>query len=152
MPMITDKRNDIEHLTEVLIAQLKYHEELLQCTCELKEMVTEDYDSDRMDKIIHERGLLIDRITSSKKYYDSVKENINFADNNIGNSYTETLLQQIRHVLNTTVTLDAENISLVKEYMKDITLNLEKIQENRHFINDLKKHNSNQPLFVDVCG
>lgn len=150
--MITGKKNDIEHLTEVLIAQLKYHEELLQCACELKETFTENYNSDRMDKIIHERGLLIDRITSSKKYYDSIKETINFADNNVGNSNTETLLQQIRRVLNTTVTLDAENISLVKEHMKDITLNLEKIQENRHFINDLKKHNSNQPLFVDVCG
>lgn len=149
--MITKKTKNTENLIEILTTHLKYHEELLNYTCKLKEMLTENCDSDRMDRIIYERGLLIDRITSSKKYYDSIKESVNFTDN-IWKSNTETLLQQIRQLLNTTVTIDAENISLAKDYTKDITLNLEKIQENRHFINDLKKHHSNTPLFVDVCG
>src|SRR3989304_9065985 len=149
--MPSDETNNIEKVIETLTLQLKYYKELLVHTGVLKEMLVKDCNEDSLSKKMEERGLLIDKIISSKKYYDSIKECADSADNK-GKAGTDKLLQEIKQILNSVVIFDTENIALIKNYIKDITFNLEKIQESKHLVNDLKKHMSNSPVFVDVCG
>ena len=149
--MLSDETNNIDKVIEILTLQLKYYKELFVHTGVLKEMLMKNCNEDILSKKMEERGLLIDKIISSKKYYDSIKECTDSADNRV-KACTDKLLQEIQQILNSVVIFDTENIALIKNYIKDITFNLEKIQESKHFVNDLKKHMSNSPVFVDVCG
>ena len=149
--MPSDETNNIEKVIEILTLQLKYYKELFVHTSEIKEILIKNCNEDILSKRMEERGLLIDKIISSKKYYDSIKECADSADNK-GKACTDKLLQEIQQILNSVVMLDTDNIALIKNYIKDITFNLEKIQDSKHFVNDLKKHMSNSPVFVDVCG
>ena len=149
--MLSDETNNIEKVIEILTLQLKYYKELFVHTSEIKEILIKNCNEDILSKRMEERGLLIDKIISSKKYYDSIKECADSADNK-GKACTDKLLQEIQQILNSVVIFDTENIALIKNYIKDITFNLEKIQESKHFVNDLNKHMSNSPVFVDVCG
>ncbi len=147
----SDETNNVEKAIEILTIQLKYYKELFVHTGALKDMLVKDCNEDILSKKMEERGLLIDKIISSKKYYDSIKECADSADNKV-KACTDKLLQEIQQILNSIVISDAENIALIKNYIKDITFNLEKIQESKHLVNDLKKRMSNSPVFVDVCG
>ncbi len=149
--MLSDETDKTEKVIEILTIQLKYYKELFVHTSVLKEMLMKNCNEDILSKKMEERGLLIDKIISSKKYYDSIKEYTNYADNRV-KACTDKLLQEIQQILNSVVIFDTENIALIKNYIKDITLNLEKIQESKHLVNDLKKDMSNSPVFVDVCG
>jgi len=149
--MLSDETDKTEKVIEILTIQLKYYKELFVHTSVLKEMLMKNCNEDILSKKMEERGLLIDKIISSKKYYDSIKECTNYADNRV-KACTDKLLQEIQQILNSVVIFDTENIALIKNYIKDITLNLEKIQESKHLVNDLKKDMSNSPVFVDVCG
>ena len=148
---LSDETNNIEKVIEILTLQVKYYKELFVHTSEIKEILIKNCNEDILSKRMEERGLLIDKIISSKKCYDSIKECADAADNK-GKACTNKLLQEIQQILNSVVIFDTENIALIKNYIKDITFNLEKIQESKHFVNDLKKHMSNSPVFVDVCG
>ena len=148
---LSDETNKIDKVIEILTLQLKYYKELFVHTSEIKEILIKNCNEDILSKRMEERGLLIDKIISSKKYYDSIKECADAADNK-GKACTDKLLQEIQEILNSVVVFDRENIALINNYIKDITFNLEKIQESKHFVNDLKKHMSNSPVFVDVCG
>ena len=148
---LSDETNKIDKVIEILTLQLKYYKELFVHTSVLKEMLIKDCNEEILSKKMEERGLLIDKIISSKKYYDSIKECADSADNRV-KACTDKLLQEIQQILNSVVMLDTDNIALIKNYIKDITFNLEKIQDSKHFVNDLKKHMSNSPVFVDVCG
>lgn len=149
--MLTDETNSIEKVIEILTLQLQLHKELHGRTRELKEMLTGNCNEDLLCNKYEQRGLLINKIASLKKDYDSAKECVNSADNR-GKANTDKLLQEIQQMLNSIVILDTENIALLNNCIKDITYNLEKIQESKHFVNDLKKHMSNPPVFVDACG
>ncbi len=149
--MLSDEKNKVEKVIEILTIQLKYYKELFVHTGVLKEMLMKNGNEDILSKKMEERGVLIDKIISSKKYYDSIKECADSADNK-GKACTDKLLQEIQQILNSVVILDTENIALIKNYIKDITFNLEKIQESKHFVNALKKNMSNSPVLVDVCG
>ena len=149
--MFSDETNKIEKVIETLTLQLKYYKELFVHTSVLKEMLIKDCNEDILSKKMEERGLLIDKIISSKKYYDSIKECADSADNKV-KACTDKLLQEIQQILNSIVIFDAENIALINNYIKDITFNLRKIQESKHFVNALKKNMSNSPVLVDVCG
>ncbi len=149
--MLSDETNNIDKVIEILTLQLKYYKELFVHTGVLKEMLIKNCNEDILSRKMEERGLLIDKIISSKKYYDSIKECTNYADNRV-NACTDKLLQEIQQILNSVIIFDTENIALIKNYIKDITFNLEKIQESKHLVNDLKKDMSNSPVFVDVCG
>ena len=62
------------------------------------------------------------------------------------------LLHQIHQLLNSTIIHDAENTSLIKDHIKDITCNLEKIQEGKHLINNEKKCVEMLPSLIDISG
>ena len=149
--MITDETNSIDNVIEILTLLLLLHKELHERTSELNEMLTDNCNEDHLCNKYEERGLLIAKIASLKKDYNSVKECVNSADNR-EKATTDKLLQEIQQMLDSIVILDTENIALLNNCIKDITYNLEKIQESKHFVNGLKKHISNSPAFVDVCG
>ena len=58
--------NNRSKIIEILTAQLKYHQELHRYTCKLKETLLENCNTDLLDKTMNERGLLIDKLISSK--------------------------------------------------------------------------------------
>ena len=144
--------NNRSKIIETLTAQLEYHQELHRYTCKLREALTEYSDADVLEKIMHGRGLLIDKLISSKKYYDSIKESCGFADNSTWKSCVNELLHQINTLLKATIIHDAENTSLIKNHIKDITGNLEKIQEGKHLINNERKCVETLPSLIDICG
>jgi len=144
--------NNYDEIIEILTTQLKYHQELLRYTCKIKETLTENCNADLLDKTMNERGLLIDKLISSKKYYDSIKESSSFADNSTWKASVDVLLHQIHELLNSTIIHDAENTCLIKDHIKDITDNLEKIQEGKHLINNERKCVEILPSLVDICG
>lgn len=143
---------DIEKTINILATQLEYHKALLRNTCEMKTMLSENCVGDLFEEKVKERGLLINNISSSKKYFDSVKECLSFADNIKWKPQANDLLQQIQQSLDATVSVNAEIVILIKQCIKEITFNLEKIQDGKHLLSDLGKHISNTPSFVDVCG
>lgn len=144
--------NNYDEIIEILTTQLKYHQELHRYTCKLKEMLLENCNADLLEKTMHERGLLIDKLISSNKYYDSIKESSSFADNSIWKASVDVLLHQIHQLLNSTIIHDAENTCLIRDHIKDITYNLEKIQEGKHLINNEKKCVEMLPSLIDICG
>ena len=150
--IFADKINDGEKIIEILTTQLKYHQELLRDTSKFKELLTENSNEDLLDKAIRERGLLIDKIASSNKYYYSIKESCRFADNSNWKTSMDELLQNIRQLWNSTVIINADNIALIRDHIKEITSNLEKIQEGKHLVNNEKKCIEILPSLVDVCG
>ncbi|MDO8744495.1 MAG: hypothetical protein Q7J76_05270, partial [Candidatus Brocadiaceae bacterium] len=119
--------NNYNEIIEILTTQLQYHQELLRYTCKIKETLIENCNTDLLDKTMNERGLLIDKLISSKKYYDSIKESSRFADNSTWKASVDVLLHQIHELLNSTIIHDAENTCLIRDHIKDITDNLEKI-------------------------
>ena len=150
--MLSDETNNIEKVIEILTIQLKYYKELFVHTSELKEMLMKNCNEDILSKKMEERGLLIDKLISSKKYYDSIKESSSFADNSIWKTSVDVLLHQIHQLLNSTIIHDAENTCLIRDHIKDITYNLEKIQEGKHLLNNERKCFEFLPSLVDICG
>lgn len=148
-----EKIKEVGEIIDTLILYLENHKILYQYTEELKKILTEDYDEKLLEEKIKERGLLLDKLISSKKYLDSVKINLDSSDNNIWKLQVEELSQQIKQILEATVSLDAENVSLMKRRIKDITLNLEKIQDGKYLTNNLKKYTcSISASLIDISG
>ena len=144
--------NNYDEIIEILTTQLKYHQALLRHTCKIKEALTENCNTDILDTTMNERGLLINKLISSKKYYDSIKESSKFADNSTWKARADVLLHQIHELLNSTIIHDAENSCLMKDHINNITDNLEKIQEGKHLINNERKRVEILPSLVDICG
>ena len=139
-------------IIEILTTQLKYHQELLRHTCKIKKTLTGACNTELLDRTMNERGLVIDQLLSSKKYYDSIKESGRFADNSTGKASVDVLTHQIQELLNSTIIHDAENRCLMKEHIRNITDNLEKIQEGKHLIDNERKCVEILPSLVDICG
>lgn len=151
-PHRPEKLKDQEGILSILASQLEDYQLLFIYTSKLKEMLIDDCIGDSLEGIIKARGSLIDKLTTSKKYYDSLKEFSDFADNDERKLQINELIKEIRRLLDDTVSLDAENISLMKQCIKDVTLSLEKIKEGKYFISSLGKHIDNTPSFIDICG
>lgn len=148
---LSQQTKELVDIQELLFSQLEDYNLLLHCTCELKEMLTQGCDEDALWEKIKGRELLIEKLTVSKIHFDSFKEYHDIAGNE-SKFQIKGLLQIIRQLLVATVSLDTENVALMKHRIKDITFNLEKIKEGKCFVSNLKKHNNNTPSFVDVCG
>ncbi len=145
--------NEGVEIIDTLILYLEDHKMLLQYTKELNKILTDGCSEELIEEKTKERGLLLDKLIPSKKYLDSVKKNLDFSDNTIWKLQIEELSQQIRQLLNTTISIDAENISFMKQRIKDITLSLEKIQEGKYLINSLKKYAaSTSASLIDISG
>lgn len=143
---------DIEKIIDIFAALLEDHKTLLHYTCEIKRVLSEDYEENILEEYIKKRGLLLDKIISSAKYHNSIKECRNFADNSKRKTQANGLLQQIQQLIDTTVINDEEITSMIKQRINDITFNLEKIQEGKYLVSNLKNHVSNTPSFIDICG
>ncbi|TVM00010.1 MAG: hypothetical protein CV087_15935 [Candidatus Brocadia sp. WS118] len=118
---------------------------------EIKKALLGDFSENILEDSFKKRGLLLEKMNSSIKNFDSIKEFCNCTDNTGWNSTNETL-QQIKQELNATIVLNEEITSLIKQQINDIISYLEKMQEGRHFINTLKKHLSPTPSLIDIFG
>ena len=148
---LLDKKDDTEEMIKLLTTQLNLYKDIHGLTRELNDLLLNNSNEYIMGSKLEEREQLIETVTSLKREYESVKEWCNSADNNI-KAQRDTLLHEIQHVGNSIGMLDAENIDLIRNCIKNITISLEKIQEGKHLVSNLKKHMCNSPVFVDVCG
>ncbi|MFN3533294.1 MAG: hypothetical protein ACK41Q_12415 [Candidatus Brocadia sp.] len=151
-PYCSEKSREIEAIIDVLSSHLEDYRLLFHYTHELKIMLSKGYAENSLEKIIKERGFLIDKLTISKKYFDSLKKFPDIADNSEWKLQINELLQKIRQLLEAVASIDAENISLIMQCIKDVTLSLEKIKEGKYFVSNLEKHIDNTSSFIDVCG
>lgn len=149
-----EKINDTcREIIDTLLFYLEDHKMLLQYTKELNTILTDGCSEELIEEKIKKRGMLLDKLIVSKKYLDSVKKNLDSSDNTVWKLQIEELSQQIRQLLDTTISLDAESVSLMKQCIKDITLNLEKIQEGKHLVNNLKKYTAGTSAsLIDISG
>lgn len=150
-PIFLENTFNTEGIRDTLTLQANLYREIHSLTRELNELLLNNCGEDILANKLAERGLLINTAATLKKDYDSVKEHVNSADNK-GKAIIDELIREIQDTGNLIGRLDAENIALIKNYLKDITCNLEKIQESKHLVGDLKRHLGNSPAFVDVCG
>ncbi|MEP9412091.1 MAG: hypothetical protein HRF42_11985 [Candidatus Brocadia sp.] len=147
-----EKLKNPEDIQSILASQVEDYQLLFIYTSKLKKMLVKDCIGNSLEEIIKVRGVLIDKLTTSKKYYDSLKEIYDFTDNDERKLQLKELAKKIRQLLEDTVSLNAENISLMKQRIKNIVLSLEKIKEGKCFISNLAKHIDNTPSFIDICG
>lgn len=143
---------DIEKTLNILTILLEDHTTLLYFSQEIKNALSGNCEENILEKKLKERGLLIDKIASSIKYYHSIKTYHIFADTSDCKTQINELIHRIQKLLDNTVLLDKEIISLIKQRVKDIKFNLEKNQVGKHFVSNLKINLGNRPSFVDICG
>lgn len=148
---LSDKKDDTGEMIKLLTTQLHLYKDIHGLTRELNDLLLNNSNDYIMGSKLEEREQLIETVTSLKREYESVKELFHSADNNV-KAQRDTLLQEIQRVGKSIGMLDAENIDLIHNCIKSITISLEKIQEGKHLVSDLKKHRGNSPVFVDVCG
>ncbi len=147
-----EKSKEVKEILNIITKQAEDYHLLFIYTRKLKKMLLEECNEDSLEKIIKERGLLIDKLIASKKYLDTFKEFPHITDHSRWKLQIYTLVQNIRQLLDDIISLDAVNISLMKQCIIDITLSLEKIKEGRHFMSTMEKHIDNTPFYIDVCG
>lgn len=125
---------------------------LFNHTLEIKKALSGNVSENILEDTFKKRGLLLEKMNSSIKKFDSIKEFCDFTDNNGWNSEANETLLQIKQELNAIVVLNEEITSLIKQQISDTMSCLEKIQEGRHFISTLKEHLSPTASLVDIFG
>ncbi len=143
---------DTEKIINILTELLEDYKTLFNYTREIKRTLSENYNENILEKNIIKRGLLINKITSTAKYYNTIKGCSNFADNIKWKARANEVLQEIQQLLDNTILLDNGIASIIKQRIRDVTFDLEKIQEGKHFVDSLKKHFNVTPSFIDICG
>ncbi|HQU31122.1 MAG: hypothetical protein HRU72_05045 [Planctomycetia bacterium] len=143
-----DKRKIIDILSS-LAAEYKI---LLNNTMEIKKVLLGDLNEDILKEAFNTRGLLIKKMNSSIKYYNSIKEFVGPTDSTGWDTEINEPLQKIKKKLNAIVVLNEDIVSLIKQRINEITSSLVKIQEGKHFVGTIKKHYNNTPSLVDLCG
>lgn len=143
-----DKKKIIDMISTLALD----YKALFNHTLEIKKVLSGDLNENIFEDPFIKRGLLLEKINSSTKYYASIKEFCSFTGNTKCNSEVNELLQQIKKELDATVVLNEEITSLIKQHINDIASSLTKIQEGRHFMGALNKHSSNTPPLIDIFG
>ena len=142
----------IEKIINILTILFEDHTTLLYFSQEIKNALSGNCEENILEKKLKERGLLIDKIASSIKYYHSIKTYHNFADTSNCKTQINELIHRIQKLLDSTVLIDKEIMSLIRQRVEDITSNIKINQEGKHFVSTLKKELCNTPSFVDICG
>ncbi|MDR4509106.1 MAG: hypothetical protein MRJ65_12890 [Candidatus Brocadiaceae bacterium] len=148
MENIFDKENTINFLS----TYLKHHERLLDQTYEIKDLLLDNVDEDLLGKKVKERGALVNRIMSSEQRYVSIAKSVNVYKGFVNDAAVKALFQKIQKLLKDILCLDKEVTALVKNNVDTIHANLEKIQDSRHFVNNLKQNGDTSPVFIDIRG
>lgn len=143
---------NIEKIIHILTILLEDHKTLLCFSHEIKSALLENSEENILREKMKERGLMIDKITSSIKYYHSINTYHDFADNSNCEIQINELSHQIQKLLDNAILLDKEIVSLIRQRVEVITSNIEINQEGKHFVSNLKKDLCNTPSFVDICG
>lgn len=143
---------DTEKITNILAGLLEDYKTLFNYTGEIKRVLSEVYDENILEENIIKRGLLINKITSTVQHYNSIKGRSNFADNIKWKSQANEMFQEIQQLLDNTIFLDSGITSMIKQHIRDVTFDLEKIQEGKYFVDSVKRHINVTPAYIDICG
>lgn len=143
---------DIEKIINLLTILLEDHTTLLYFSHEIKSALLENCEETILGKKMKERGLIIDKIASSIKYYHFIKTNHNCVDISNCKTQTNELIHRIQKLLDNTVLLDKEIVSLIIRRVEDIKSNIEINQEGKQYVRNLKNNVCNAPSFIDIFG
>lgn len=143
---------DKKKITDLLSALTSDYRVLFNHTMEIKKVLSNDLGEDIIKATFEKRGLLLEKLNSSIKYYEPINRFCNFADSTGWDSEINELMQQMKQELNAIVVLNEEIVSLIKLRISDITSYLVKIQEGKQYVTTIKMHDSNTPSLVDLCG
>lgn len=142
----------MEKVIAFLGAQLEEYRELVCTTNEIKDALLEGCNVDLLSDKVDKRARLLKALTSAGKDYESMCKIDDFSDNLDLKAHANGVFKEIRVALDSIASADAEIVSLMQKHIHDITLDIEKIQEGKNFMDNLKKQTCNPPVLVDVCG
>lgn len=143
---------DKKKITDLLSALTSDYRALFHHTMEIKKVLLNDLGEDIIKVAFEKRGLLLEKLNSSIKYYEPINKFCHFTDSTGWDSEINELMQQMKQELNAIVVLNEEIVSLIKLRISDITSYLVKIQEGKQYVTTIKMHDSNIPSLVDMCG
>lgn len=143
---------DKKKITDLLSALTSDYRALFNHTMEIKKVLSNDLGEDIIKATFEKRGLLLEKLNLSIKYYEPINKFSHFTDSTGWDSEINELMQQMKQELNAIVVLNEEIVSLIKLRISDITSYLVKIQEGKQYVTTIKMHDSNIPSLVDMCG
>ncbi len=143
---------DKKKITDLLSALTSDYRALFHHTMEIKKVLSNDLGEDIIKATFEKRGLLLEKLNSSIKYYEPINKFCNFTDSTGWDSEINELMQQMKQELNAIVVLNEEIVSLIKLRISDITSYLVKIQEGKQYVTTIKMHERKTPSLVDMCG
>ena len=144
--------NNKEEIVDLLMVQLEDHKALLSCSEEIKKMLLGISDENHLSDKLNERGLLVDKLVLSGERYRELKKNYDTSSDEKLSTFISNVLNQIDLLYKETIDLDSEITSLIRKNIEDVTFNLEKIVDGKHFLNGLKKQVAEPPSIIDICG
>jgi len=142
----------MDEVVEFLRKHVEYCNEILHCTNELKKLLSYDSDEDTLIDKIHQRGMLIERVSKSQVEFDNIFQYLEQTEDYGRKSLAKDLIKKIQHLLYDTSELDKGMKSLIEEKINEINSGLEKVQEGKNFARNLNKQNENNPSFINICG
>lgn len=143
---------DKKKITDLLSVLTSDYRALFHHTMEIKKVLSNDLGEDIIKATFEKRGLLLEKLNSSIKYYEPINKFCNFTDSTGWDSEINELMQQMKQELNAIVVLNEEIVSLIKLRISDITSYLVKIQEGKQYVTTIKMHERKTPSLVDMCG
>ncbi len=146
------EKNNREYIVNLLEAQLEDRKALLSSSEEIKKMLLGTSDESHLPDKVKERGLLVDKLVLSVERYRTLRKSCDVSSDERLSTFVNDVFKQISILYKETVDLDLEIMSLIKKNIDDVTFNLEKIVDGKHFLNDLKKQVGETPSLIDICG
>jgi hypothetical protein len=143
---------DKKKKTEILSALALDYEILFNHTLEIKKVLLNDLSEGLLETIFEKRGLLLERMSLSIKYYNPINEFCNFTDSIRQDSEIDELLHKIKQKSNAITVLNEEIASLIKQHINNITSYLVKLREGKHYMDTIKMHYNMTSSLIDMCG
>ncbi|KKO20663.1 MAG: hypothetical protein L3J18_05475 [Candidatus Brocadia sp.] len=143
---------DKKKKTEILSALALDYEILFNHTLEIKKVLLNDLSEGLLETIFEKRGLLLERMSLSIKYYNPINEFCNFTDSIRQDSEIDELLHKIKQKSNAITVLNEEIASLIKQHINNITSYLVKLREGKHYMDTIKMHYNITSSLIDMCG
>ena len=151
-PECSDDLKDFEENVQRLTAQGAVCKQLLDCTAEFKELLSEGSDEDVLVERLKERGAVIDKIALVREYCVSVKGYINSINSGKRKERIISAVKQIQQQLDSTLSLNAEITAMLNQCISDINVNLKKIHEGKTLMNTLRDPDARLAVNLDVSG
>jgi hypothetical protein len=147
-----DELKGLEEAIQTLTAQGDDCRRLFNSTAEFKRLLSEKCDEDVLTERLKERGVLLDRLASFKECCDSVTGYLSSITDGKQKEGLIDIFRQIKQQLEATRLLDVDIASMLDLCIREINVNLRKIQEGRSLMHTLRDPDGGLSVNLDVSG